>query len=81
VLPPGVTTVEPITRHFDIVRRGEDNGWFMLTTLANSVGTGITLTNQAYVNGLDTDPFTENNAAAAVFVSPYRTYLPLILGQ
>jgi uncharacterized repeat protein (TIGR01451 family) len=81
VLPPGVTTVEPVTRHFDIVRRGENNGWFMLTTLAASVGTGITLTNQAYVNGLDTDPFTENNAAAAVFVSPYRTYLPLILSQ
>jgi hypothetical protein len=79
ILPPGVTVTEPTSRHFDVVRRGEDNGWYMPITLESGTGSGITLTNQAYATGLDVDPFTENNLATALFVTPYRTFLPLIL--
>ncbi|MBI5564307.1 MAG: S8 family serine peptidase [Chloroflexi bacterium] len=79
ILPPGVTATEPTSRHFAVVRRGEDNGWYMTITLSNSIGSGITLTNQVYATGLDTDPFTENNSTAAVFISPYQTFLPLVL--
>jgi uncharacterized repeat protein (TIGR01451 family) len=79
VLPPGVTATEPTSRHFDVVRRGEDNGWLMLITIEN--GAGITLTNQAYATGLNVDPFTENNSAAATFVTPYWTFLPLLLSE
>jgi uncharacterized repeat protein (TIGR01451 family) len=79
ILPPGVTVTEPTSRHFDVVRRGEDNGWYMPITVESGTGSGITLTNQAYATGLDVDPFTENNLATALFVTPYRTFLPLIL--
>jgi hypothetical protein len=79
ILPSGVTVIEPTSRHFDVVRRGEDNGWYMPITLESGIGSGNTLTNQAYATGLDVDPFTENNSAAALFVTPYQTFLPLLL--
>lgn len=78
ILPPGVTTGEPTSRHFDVVASGETNGWLMLVKLDSSAGSGSTLTNRVYATSLDTDSFTENNAASAAFVTPYRTYLPVV---
>lgn len=79
ILPPGVTTTEPTSRHFDVVASGETNGWLMLVQLDGSAGAGSTLTNHVYATSLDTDAFTENNAASATFVTPYRAYLPLLM--
>ncbi len=78
VLPPGVTAQESTSRHFDILSPNVDYGWYMILTLGDGAGSGQTLTDQVYITGLDVDPFTENNSAMAVLVSPYRMFLPLI---
>jgi uncharacterized repeat protein (TIGR01451 family) len=79
-LPPGVTATEPTSRRFDLVK-GIDYGWFMPIRVENSAAAGVTLTNQALIYSLDLDPFTENNLSVATFVTPYQTFLPLLLSS